>query len=282
VVTAASPTITTTANPTTEVVGTAALKDSATLSGGFNPTGTITFTLTSPSSTVVDTETVAVTGNGTYTTPTGAVPATTGTYHWVASYSGDANNSAVASGASAEPVVITAASPTITTTANPTTEVVGTAALKDSATLSGGVSPTGTITFTLTSPSSTVVDTETVAVSGNGTYTTPTGSVPTTTGTYHWVASYSGDSNNAGVTSGATDEPVVITPATGLTITTTANPTTEAVGTAALKDSATLSGGVSPTGTITFTLTSPSSTVVDTETVAVSGIGSPVGVTRGS
>ena len=49
-------------------------------------------------------------------------------------------------------------------------------------------------------PGGTLVDTETVAVSGNGTYTTPTGyTLPTTgtvTGTYQWDATYSGDANN--------------------------------------------------------------------------------------
>ena len=64
--------------------------------------------------------------------------------------------------------------------------------LKDTAVLSGGYYETGTITFTLYL-GSTMVDTETVTVSGNGTYTTPTGyTLPTTgtvTGTYQWDAS---------------------------------------------------------------------------------------------
>jgi glyoxylate utilization-related uncharacterized protein len=270
-VTQASPSLATTANPTTEVVGSGALKDSATLSAGFNPTGTITFKLTGPGSTVVDTETATVSGNGTYSTPTGFTPTTAGSYFWVASYGGDTNNQTASS--ANEPVTVTKASPGITTTANPNTEPVGTGALKDSATLSGGFNPTGTITFTLTDPSSTVVDTETVTVSGNGTYATPTGKVPTTAGTYHWVASYSGDGNNLTVASGATDEPVVVTPVGTVTLTTTANPTTEVVGTAALKDTATLSGGTSPTGTITFTLTGPGGSTVDTEMVSVSGNG---------
>ena len=48
------------------------LTDTATLAGGFNPTGTITFTLFhNGGTTPVDTETVTVNGNGTYTTPTG-------------------------------------------------------------------------------------------------------------------------------------------------------------------------------------------------------------------
>ena len=46
------------------------------------------------------------------------------------------------------------------------------------------MSETGTITFTLYSPSNAVVETETVAVNGNGSYTTPNGFVPTaSTGT---------------------------------------------------------------------------------------------------
>jgi sugar lactone lactonase YvrE len=69
--------------------------------------------------------------------------------------------------------------------------------LTDSATLSGGSNPTGAITFTLYDPSGGVVDTETAIVSGNGTYRTPTGYVPTAAGTYQWAARYSGDSNNS-------------------------------------------------------------------------------------
>jgi hypothetical protein len=41
-----------------------------------------------------------------------------------------------------------------------------------------------------------VVDTETVSVNGNGTYSTPVGFLPVIAGTYAWSASYSGDGNN--------------------------------------------------------------------------------------
>lgn len=68
------------------------LGDTANLSGGSNPTGTITFTLIL-GGTTVDTETVAVNGNGTYSTPTGFISTGTGTYQWDASYSGDLHNS---------------------------------------------------------------------------------------------------------------------------------------------------------------------------------------------
>jgi hypothetical protein len=65
----AQPAITTSPNPSTVTLGTTAptLKDSATLTGGYYETGTITFTLYAPGgSSPVDTERVSVTGNGTY------------------------------------------------------------------------------------------------------------------------------------------------------------------------------------------------------------------------
>ena len=69
----------------------------------------------------------------------------------------------------------TVASPTLTTTPSPATVILSNATpakLTDSATISGGSSPTGTITFTLYQ-GGTLVDTETATVNGNGTYTTP-------------------------------------------------------------------------------------------------------------
>ncbi len=72
-------------------------------------------------STLVNTETVSVSGNGNYTTPTGyTLPTTgtvTGTYQWDASYSGDSNNNAASeNNATAEQVTVSPASPTMTTT----------------------------------------------------------------------------------------------------------------------------------------------------------------------
>jgi ELWxxDGT repeat protein len=221
----ASPTITTTPNATSVVLGTTAptLTDSATLSGGYHETGTITFTLYH-GSTLVDTEAATVSGNGTYTTPTGfTLPTTgtvTGTFQWDASYSGDTNNNSVSDNNNTnEQVAVSPASPTITTTPNTTSVTLGTApqTLTDSATLSGGYHETGTITFTLYH-GSTLVDTETSAVTGNATYTTPTGfTLPTTdtaTGVYQWDASYSGDTNNNPVSdNNNTNEQVTVSPA---------------------------------------------------------------------
>ena len=152
----ASPAVSTSANPEDVALdgsGSPTLKDSATLSGGYNESGTITFTLYAPGGSVVDTETETVSGNGTYTTPTGyTLPTTgmvTGTYQWVASYSGDANNTPVSSSKGEEPVTVEPASPTISTTTNPTQVTVGTSPFNDSTSLSKGYNPTGTITFTL-------------------------------------------------------------------------------------------------------------------------------------
>ncbi len=112
--------------------------------------------------------------------------------------------------AGSEPEVVSKANPTISTTAGGTIVVGSGAKLTDSATLSGGASPTGTLTFTLTSPGGPVVDTETVTVNGAGTYTTPNGYLPSAVGTYQWSASYSGDANNNGVASAPGSEPETV------------------------------------------------------------------------
>ena len=115
----ASPTLVTTASAAV-TLGTSAptLRDTALLAGGYNETGTMTFTLML-GATQVYTTSDPVTGNGTYsasyTLPTtGTV---TGTYEWTASYSGDGNNNpAVGNTGAAEQTVVSTASPTLSTT----------------------------------------------------------------------------------------------------------------------------------------------------------------------
>ena len=73
------------------------ISDTATLAGGFSPTGTITFNLYGPNDptcagAIIFTSTVPVAGNGNYTSNPPFVPPAAGTYQWVATYSGDANN----------------------------------------------------------------------------------------------------------------------------------------------------------------------------------------------
>jgi len=81
--------------------------------------------------------------------------------------------------------------------------------------VSGGYFPMGTLTFELFDPSSTQVDTETVSVSGNGSYDTPTGfTLPSDplAGTWDWEAIYSGDANNLSVVDPLGNEPVTVAP----------------------------------------------------------------------
>jgi hypothetical protein len=259
--------------------GTEKLNDSATLSGGVGETGTITFYLFAPGVTPngtdsnnVYTDTVTVISNGTYTTATGTnpggfSPTATGTYQWVAVYSGDSNNAGVTSPFGSEPTTVGQQSPTVlTTTPNVTAVTLGSTSvtLKDTATLSDGVSPTGTLTWTLyltNGSGTTLVDTETLAVNGNGSYTTPTGyTLPTTgtvTGTYQWDATYSGDSNNIGDTFLNDPSERTVVSAAGPSIVTTPGGTLTLGSSTKLTDSATLSGGVNETGTVTFYLFAP-------------------------
>jgi uncharacterized repeat protein (TIGR01451 family) len=67
-------------------------------------------------------------------------------------------------------------------------------------------------------------------VSGNGTYRTTVGFASNATGIWHWVATYSGDSNNTSVFSGPLDEPVTIPPAADLALSKTVNDPTPNVG----------------------------------------------------
>jgi hypothetical protein len=269
-----SPTLGTTPSPTSGNIGDA-LNDTATLSGASNPTGSITFYLFAPgdncsnTATAVYTETVALSGNSASTTGggTGNNHATqAGTYHWMATYPGDANNNPASSDCGDEPVTIAMISPTLATQANPTSGNIGDA-LNDTATLSGASNPTGSITFDLFAPGdgecsegSVPVYTETVPLSGNSASTTGGGSgsnIAMQAGTYHWLATYSGDPNNNPATSPCGSEPVEIAQNTP-NLTTNTTPDSGKVGMVTLKDSANLTGATSDAGgTINFYLFAP-------------------------
>jgi hypothetical protein len=111
-----------------------------------------------------------------------------------------------------------AAATTTLSTQVPSSGVTLGGALSDTATLSGGAAPTGTITFKLYGPNdatctNAAIFTSTVPVSGNGPYAS--GSfTPTIAGTYRWIATYSGDPNNAATanTCNAANETVVVLP----------------------------------------------------------------------
>lgn len=81
--------------------------------------------------------------------------------------------------------------------------------ITDTATLSGGIAPTGTITFNVYAATdttcSTVLFQVATPVSGNGAYASPA-VTPTAPGSYQWVANYSGDASNEAV-SGQCNDP---------------------------------------------------------------------------
>lgn len=112
--------------------------------------------------------------------------------------------------------------PSITNDGKPfivtTASIDGSGKIQDQAVLSDGAhTPTGTITFDLYGPddvgcASSIIHTETVSVSGNGTYNTSTGYTPVAAGMYQWIATYSGDVWNIGneTACGDTDEQVTV------------------------------------------------------------------------
>lgn len=108
--------LTTKASPSVPAGG--SVSDTATLGGGNNPTGTITFNLFGPSDptcalTPLATTIATVTGDGDYSSDP-FVATTAGTYRFVASYGGDANNRGVPPAGCVDPsesVVVTPMAP---------------------------------------------------------------------------------------------------------------------------------------------------------------------------
>jgi hypothetical protein len=172
----------------------------------------------------------AVTANGTFTSAAATVTAA-GRYCWRGDFSGDAaiGVPAKSDSSAAECFKVNPVTPTLTTQAGAGPVPFG-QPVTDTATLTGtahkpgtggpagstdgsinpatlGGDATGTITFTLYKDSScsvlatgTGTNPQTQSVSGDGTYG-PVSFTPDAPGTYHWVASYGGDSPNTNASS---------------------------------------------------------------------------------
>lgn len=212
------------------------------------PTGTLTFRLFGPAdasctSAPVFVSTVPVTGTSVNSQRFTSDRA--GTWRWTASYSGDEANTAAGPTSCAEPaaaVIVDKARTVLSVAALP--EAGG--SIRASARLSGGVAPTGRITFSLSPPGDTFcnsqVFTSTVDVGGAGDYRSAA-YTPSATGTYKWRAAYTGDANNRGVSITSCLDPgaaVTVTsvapgpaPTSSTSNTTAAPPTTLAAKTAA-------------------------------------------------
>ena len=268
-----SPSIATTLSATTIEVG-GTVHDSATLTGATATAGgTVTYTVYTDSACSTGAQSA-----GTKTVTNGVVPDSdpitfnsTGDFYWQAVYSGDANNNAATSVCTSEHLVVTKKSPSIATTLSATTIEVG-GTVHDSATLTGATATAGgTVTYTVYTN-----NTCTTGAQDAGTVTVTNGAVPdsnpitfNTAGDYFWQAVYSGDANNNGATSTCTSEHLVVTKA---------NPAMTTAPNLIPNDDATISAGLSPTGTVTFNLFSPADatcagTPAYTQTVTVSGNG---------
>jgi len=282
-----TPTIATQASASVTVGGT--ISDTATVSGGSSPTGTVTFVLYGPNDATCATA-IFTSANrplsGGSATSANFTTTQAGTYRWIATYNGDANNNAVtgACNDANESVVVTPAGPSIATSlvgggknGSSITVALGTS-VHDTSTLSGAT-PTagGTVQYQVFSDaqcSSLLSDAGTADVVN----ATPGDSNDVTfnhAGTFYWQADYSGDANNDPATSACNLEIVVVNQNIP-TITTNASASVVIGG--QIHDTATLAGGFGPTGSITFSLYGPddatcASTAVFTSTVPVNGNG---------
>lgn len=215
----ALPSITTTASAAV-TLGSGTITDSAVVSGRVNPIdgATVTFSLYGPNNatctgTPIFTSTVPQgTANGPVTSEP-YTPTAVGTYRWIASYSGDANNAPV-SGAcndANESVVVSPGQPTLVTAASPAIRL-GAGDLTDTATVSGRVGPlASTVSFSLFGPDDATCAGPAIFTDNNRALPTTSDSVtsagytPTAPGTYRWIASYSGDANNLPATGACND-----------------------------------------------------------------------------
>jgi hypothetical protein len=197
-----SPAIATTLSKSAANIGDL-VKDSSALSGATSSAGgTVTYTVYTDSSCSLGAQSA-----GTKTVTNAVVPDSNsiqfnsaGDFYWQAVYSGDTNNKAATSTCTEEHLVVSPNTPGISTAQS--------LIPNDSATITGATATAGgTITFGLYSPSDATCSgapalTQTVNVSGNGTYsTTNTAFIASAAGTWRWLVVYSGDGNNVGTTS---------------------------------------------------------------------------------
>ena len=258
------------------VVGTA-IHDEATVTGGFSPSGEVTFSVFAPADTGCSTPlaTNSSTLDSAAATSADFLPQQAGEFRWTATYSGDANNEAatLGCGAANQTSAVSKASPSLSGTA--TSTVVAGQTITDAVQLGSGFEPGGQLVFRAYGPDDETCATApsyeaSVAVNGNGTYS-PSGFAPGA-GLYQWTVDYEGDANNetAGLECDADGQSSTVTKASpGLT----GSASSGVVGTA-IHDEVTLTGGFSPSGEVTFSVYGPTDTTcatpLETTTAAAS------------
>jgi hypothetical protein len=242
--------------------------DTASVSGGIAPTGTITFQLYSATDPTcsrfpVFASTVALKGDGVYRSRL-VTPAHPGIYQWTTSYSGDANNLPISGmcPTGGEATAVLAGIPSLITTAPPAVPLGD--PLSDTAVVAGGSRPTGALTFSLFGPQDPscsappVFTSPPVTVAGDGTYRSGL-FTPTALGTYRFEVRYSGDLNNVGLSTRCetSSQATVVAPAT---LALSGQPPAPVSVGESIVGVEVLSGGLRPTGTITFTVFGPNDT----------------------
>jgi Protein of unknown function (DUF3494). len=261
-----SSTTTTLLSATTITIG-GSITDTATVTNaGVTPTGTVIFKVSSDGGATFAAFGATGTLNGSgQATSASYTPTPAGTYYFQAVYSGDANYPGSQSGTTAEPLVVNPLVPgktaSVTATLLSATSITIGDNVIDAATVTGtGVTPTGTVIFKVSPDGTTFTAfgaTKTLDGSGKATSDSYT---PALTGTYYFLAIYSGDANYNGSQSGNTAEPLVVNPLVpGKSASATAtllSATTITIGDN-VTDAATVTGtGVTPTGTVIFKVSS--------------------------
>ncbi len=234
--------------------------DTATVTGaGTTPTGTVEFSVSFNGGSFVPFSTKTLDGTG-HATSSSYTPLAVGSYRFKAAYSGDSNYLSSASGDNDEPLSVVPATPTVTTLLSETSITLGDS-ITDQVTVTGLGSPfpmpTGTVQFMVQigAGSFNLFSTKTLDANGQATSDPYT---PLAAGSYHFKAVYSGDTNYNGASSGNTAEPLSVGPATP-TVTTQLSDSSITLGDS-ITDTVTVTGLGSPfpmpTGTVTFQVSS--------------------------
>ena len=268
----AKPTIATSVSEASVALG-GSVTDKATLSGGSSPTGTVSWNVYAASDTTCKTPlnltplTASLSG-GSATSPAFKAQSA-GTYQFVASYEGDGGNEVAATKCpdTTEQFSVGKAKPTIATSVSEASVALG-GSVTDQATVSGGSSPTGTVSWNVYAASDTTCKTPlnltplTASLSG-GSATSPAFKAASA-GTYQFVATYEGDSGNeaAATTCPDTSEQFTVGKAKP-TIATSVSEASVALG-GSVTDKATVSGGSSPAGTVSWNVYAASDTTCKT------------------
>src|SRR3989475_193729 len=269
----ASPGVTTSLSLTTIPVG-SSVSDSATMTGGYQPGGIVTYVFFVGSSCTGSSTTVGSPVAVTNGVVPGSAPSTfnsAGAYGWSAVYSGDANNNAVTS--SCEPLTVNKTGPVVSTTLSANPVAVG-SSVYDSAAMTGAFQAGGSATYFVFTTSDCTGSKTQVSVGSVSNGVIPT-SIPQTfnnAGSYSWNLGSAGAANNNATPSLC--EPLSVSKASP-SISTNLSQNVIVVG-GSVSDSATITNGFQASGAVTYSYFTGSTcsgvpTVVGTSVTVSSG-----------